>query len=68
MADSYTPAYGLGSTNTKVAAAYIVTGTLDAWFMQPFLPVANNDMGRWLMNDAGYVEPKDRMRPGRQYP
>lgn len=56
-ATSWEPVYELHAPITRVTAAYVVTGLLDRWFLNPHLPVAENSFTTWLMDETGYVRP-----------
>lgn len=56
-ATEWAPAYELHSDVTRVAAAYMVEGTLDSWFTQPYLPVAQTQLSTWMMDELSYVPP-----------
>lgn len=68
MADAYAPAYELSGEPMKVTGGYVVGGLLDQWFGQSLVPVSVSGVGRWAMTQAGYVPPRERARPGREYP
>lgn len=55
--DTWTPAYEQTSPVVRVAAAYVVTGLLDEWFLQSRLPVAETPLSQWLMDEVGYLKP-----------
>lgn len=42
----------------KFVSAYVVDGTLDGWFQQPFWPVAETPLSQWLMAEVGYEKPE----------
>lgn len=54
---TWAPAYEQHGLVTRVAGAYVVTGLLDDWFQQPYLPIAETSLSRWLMGEVGYVKP-----------
>lgn len=58
----------------KIVSAYVVDGTLDGWFKQPFWPVAETPLSQWLMAEVGYEKPEPdfvevaRPREGQGWP
>lgn len=59
MATSWTPAYDqvLPGASSKVVTAQTNDGLLDAWYIQPWLGVAEAPMTQWLMDEVDYVRP-----------
>lgn len=41
----------------KFIGAYVSTGLLDAWFLNPFYPIAETPLSKWLMEQVGYQKP-----------
>lgn len=43
----------------KFIGAYVTTGLLDAWFLNPFYPIAETSLSKWLMDQVGYIKPPE---------
>lgn len=46
-----------------ILSAYVVDGTLDGWFQQPYWPVAETPLSQWLMAEVGYEKPEPEYVP-----
>lgn len=56
-ATSWAPVYEQHGAPVKITSAYVLSGQLDRWFTQSFLPIAETPLSTWMMQETGYTKP-----------